>query len=481
MARPAGNTISDYSDISSDFTVLSLNRRVSELLSTAFQQPVWVKGEIAEVSDSNPRGHTYFRLVEPSQDGMAQPLAVIDCALFAGTRPLVVRSFARLGEVFQLPEGMTLRIQGRVTLWDKGGRYQLIVEQIDPSWSMGNQAHRLRRLVDKLREDGVLNLNAELDMPLAPLNIGLITAQGSAAEQDFIQGLKQSKYPFRVFTACSPMQGDGTARGVVESFNRLLTVPDLHVVVLTRGGGSATDLAWFNDEHIAGVISQVPWPVISAIGHETDTTLPDFASHTSTRTPTEASNFLVNRVSDLLLNIDSLSVMLHRAASRGVAAARMRLSTRAAVLLRSGRLIFRTQRQEINTLESWLLRASRNSIAAASRNLDRFSSSLESVLKTGSLRRLEKELNSLEKALTSSVSRRLEMSSMHLDNLEASVTGNSPQRLYRRGWATVRDSSGELLRSISDTSIKEEIEVTLRDGSLSARIERITPGRTDNE
>ncbi len=479
--RPAGNTISDYSDISSDFTVLSLNRRVSELLSTAFPHPVWVRGEIAEVSDSNARGHTYFRLIEPSPDGMGQPLAVIDCALFAGSRPLVIRAFARVGEVFQLTEGMTLRIQGRITLWDKGGRYQLIVEQIDPSWTMGNQAHKLRRLVDKLRKDGILEMNAELRMPLAPLNVGLITAQGSAAEQDFIQGLVESRYPFRIFAAYAPMQGDGTTRGVIESFNRLLSIPDLDAVVLTRGGGSGTDLAWFNDEHIAGVISQVPWPVISAIGHETDTTLPDFASHTSVRTPTHAANFLVNRIADLTANIDSLALMLHRAASRGIAHIRERLSSTAAVLLRSGRLIFRTQKQEISTLESWLLHSTRSKISAASRRLERCGGSLVSALRIGTLRRLEKELDSLEKTLASSVFRRLKMCSMHLTNLEAAVTGNSPQRLYRKGWATVRGRNGELIRSISDTSIKEEIEVTLRDGSLSANIERITPGRTDNE
>ena len=479
--RPAGNTISDYSDISSDFTVLSLNRRVSELLSTAFPQPVWVRGEIAEVSDSNARGHTYFRLIEPSPDGMGQPLAVIDCALFAGSRPLVVRQFARAGEVFQLTEGMTLRIGGRITLWDKGGRYQLIVEQIDPSWTMGDQAHRLRRLVDKLRKDGILEINSELRMPLAPLNIGLITAQGSAAEQDFVQGLKESQYPFSVFAAYAPMQGDGTTRGVIDAFNRLLAVPDIEVVVLSRGGGSSTDLAWFNDEHIAGVISQVPWPVISAIGHETDTTLPDYASHTSVRTPTRAANYLVNRIADLMLNIDSLAVMLHRAASRGAARARERLSSTAAVLLRSGMMIFRTQRQEISALENWLVRGARSSITATSSGLERCGNSLASALKTGTLRRHEKELNSLERTLTLSVSRRLEMCSMRLANLEAAVTGNSPQRLYRKGWATVRGRNGELLRSISDTTIKEKIEVTLRDGSLSARIERITPGRTDNE
>jgi exodeoxyribonuclease VII large subunit len=411
---------------------------------------------------------------------MGQPLAVIDCALFAGSRPSIVRAFAREGQVFQLTEGMTIRIQGRITLWDKGGRYQLIVNDIDPSWTMGNQAKRLRRLVDKLRQEGILQANGELAMPIAPLNVGLITAHGSAAEQDFIQGLKDSRYPFSVHTAYAPMQGNGTTQGVIDSFNRLLTVPDIDAVVLTRGGGSSTDLAWFNDEHIAGVISQVPWPVISAIGHETDTTLPDFVSHTSVKTPTHAADFLVNRMADLLGNIDSLAVVLHRAASRSAAAARERFSTVAAVLSRSGRLIFSVQNQEMNTLQNWLVKSTGISISAASGRLERRGNSFEKVLKTGNIRRLGKELNSLEWELASSVLRKLEISLMRIENLEAVVKGNNPERLYRKGWATVRGKNGKLLRSIKDTAIKEKIEVTLRDGSLMAKTEKIIPGRTDN-
>ncbi|MCD4776913.1 MAG: exodeoxyribonuclease VII large subunit [Candidatus Aegiribacteria sp.] len=479
--RPAGITISDYSEASSDFTVLSLNRRVGELLSTAFPQPVWVRGEIAETSSTNARGHTYFRLVEPSPDGMGQPLAVIDCALFAGSRPPIVRTFAREGQVFQLTEGMAIRIQGRITLWDKGGRYQLIVNDIDPSWTMGNQAKRLRRLVDKLRKEGILEANGELDMPLAPLNVGLITARGSAAEKDFIKGLKDSQYPFKVRIAYAPMQGIGTARGVIDSFNRLLMVPDLDAVVLTRGGGSSTDLAWFNDEHIASVISQVPWPVISAIGHETDTTLPDFASHTRVKTPTHAANYLVNRMADLLSSIDSLAVILHRSASRGVAAARERLSTSVAVLSRSSKLIFRAQKQEINSLEDWLVRCAGISISAASGKLKRCGISLEKVLETGNTRRLGFELDSLEREIASSVSRKLEINLLRIENLEAVVKGNNPERLYSKGWATVRGKNGKLLRSISDTAVEETIEVILRDGSLMAKTEMIIPERTDNE
>jgi len=481
LQRQAGITISDYSETTSDFTVLSLNRRADELLSSAFPAPVWVRGEIAEVSRVNARGHTYFRLVEPSHDGMGQPLAVIDCALFAGNRPSIVRAFAREGQLFEVSEGMTIRISGRVTIWDKGGRYQLIVESIDPSWTMGDQAKKLRRLVDSLKQDGVLQANGELDMSPAPLNIGLITARDSAAEQDFLQSLIDSRFPFSIYAAYAPMQGKGTAQGVIDSFNRLLEVPELDAIVLTRGGGSSTDLAWFNDKHIALIISQVPWPVISAIGHETDTTLPDFAAHTAVKTPTQAADYLINRLADLTGNIDSLAAILHRSVSRGVAAAQEVLSARMAVLSRSGRLVFRAQRKEILTLQNWLVRSTRAAVSAASARLSRRGISLSKVLDAGNIQRFDRQINSLNRELASSLSRRFEIAHMRLKALETAAEASNPDKLYRKGWATVRTGNGELLRSISDTAAGEAILVTLRDGSLHARTERIFSERTDDE
>jgi len=477
--KPVENTISEYSDLSSDFTVLSLNRRVSELLSTAFPQPVWVRGEIAQTSGN--RGHTYFRLIEPSPDGMGQPLALIDCTLFAGNRPLIVREFARTGQVFQLSEGMSIRVLGNVALWDKAGRYQLIVSMIDPSWDIGNQAQRLRKLVDKLRQEGILRANAELDMPLVPLNIGLITATESAAEQDFLQSLKESKYPFRVYTVYAPMQGSGTTQGVINSFNRLLSIPNLDVVVLTRGGGSSTDLAWFNDEHIAGVISQVPWPVISAIGHETDTTLPDFVSHTTLKTPTRAAAFLVDRVTDFLSDINSLAILLDRSASGRIASANRILSATAAVLLKSGKSVFSVQKKEISAARNLLTMSLRNAVSTASRILEVRENSLAKVIETGKIRILRRELEPLEREFISSVLRKIKVNFMRLEYLEATVTANSPEILYRKGWATVRAADGKLLRSIRDTAINAGIEITLKDGSLLAETKEIIPGRKDNE
>jgi exodeoxyribonuclease VII large subunit len=412
---------------------------------------------------------------------MGQPLAVIDCALFAGRRPDIVRSFAREGQVFQLSQGMTVRVQGTVTVWDRGGRYQLIVDDMDPSWSMGDQALKLRKLVDRLRDEGILEANGQLAMPRVPLRIGLITSRDSAASHDFLQGLEESRYPFRVFTAWATMQGEDTAKSVIAAFNRLLPLPDLDVVVLTRGGGSATDLAWFNDAHIAGVISQVPWPVISGIGHETDTTLPDYVSHTSVRTPTGCAEYLVNRVADFVSTVDSLASVLHRSASRNVSRAREKLSSLAGMMTRTGSMTFRMERHRLEAASKLLERVVRTFIHGAATRLSESSCELGRVLHTGLLRRRSEELSRLESGLSSSVRHRLALCRARLSGLAASVEGNDPARLYRRGWATVRGRDGELLRSIRDTEIEDMITVTLRDGLLRARTSEIIPEGSDGE
>ncbi|MGM0628697.1 MAG: exodeoxyribonuclease VII large subunit, partial [Candidatus Fermentibacterota bacterium] len=314
-------------------SVLELNRRVSSLLETAFPYPVWVRGEVAGSPRPGRRGHTYFQLVEPSQRG-GFPQASIDCALFAGARASVVREFARLGETFQLREGMSIRALGRVNLWPQGGRYQFVVQSIDAAWSQGTQALRLKKLAKKLRSEGVLDANAALALPRLPLQVGLVTADGSAACRDFLQTLEESRYPFRVRAAWAAMQGRETGATVTRAIGRLCK-EDLDVIVLTRGGGSTTDLGWMNDESIARAIAASPVPVVSGIGHEVDTTLPDLAASIRAKTPTHAAAVLVDAVAGFEADLDSLARMLQSHAGPALRSASVRLRGMAAALERS--------------------------------------------------------------------------------------------------------------------------------------------------
>lgn len=464
-----------------DFSVLSLNQQVSSLFRTAFPYPVWLRGEIAATPRPNSSGHAYFQLVEPVPGGSGQPLASISCTLFRGSRQRVIQEFARAGLVFDLEEGMNIRALGRVSLWDAAGKYQFIIEQIDPSWQQADQIQYLRKLVDKLGKEGVLRKNGELPFPSAPLKIGLITSKDSAAHHDFMHGLRESGFPFEVFTAWGVMQGTDTASSITAALNRLSAIPNLDVAVITRGGGSSLDLAWFNDEGIARTISQMPCPVISGIGHEIDTTLPDFAAHTKAKTPTHAADILVNAVADIHDTVESLSNILQKTAFAGFSNTATRISTLATLLFNSVGLISSVKKRELHMLETWILEQSHGKLQNSEILLSKLSKRYFEVLSGDFPHYRKKELQVLINRLQATSLQRLDTAHIELKNYSLLTAAVDPQHMYRRGWAAVRDHNGYLLKSVRKLQTGEHLQITLSDGKIQAITDKIfTETKEDN-
>jgi exodeoxyribonuclease VII large subunit len=459
-----------------DLTVLELNRRVSSLLDTAFPYPVWVRGEVAGNPRSGRRGHTYFQLVEPSTDG-GFPEASIDCALFAGSRNTVVREFARLGETFRLEAGMSIRALGRVNLWPEGGRYQFIVQSIDAAWSRGTQALRLKKLAARLRREGVLQANSVHSLPGLPLEMGLVTAADSAACRDFLRTLEESGYPFSVRTAWAAMQGRETGETVSRAIARLGRLGGLDVIVLTRGGGSTTDLGWMNDESIARAIADSPVPVVSGIGHEVDTTLPDLAASVRAKTPTHAATLLVDCVAGFESDLDSLSRMLGSHARPALRAASMRLRDRAGNLRKSVRA--RTGRESalVDSASAGLAREAHRLLRLRHRELAAPRRSLGRARIPERLARRRGRVSEAARALSRGAEALLRTAGLRLERMRAAAESRDPERVLALGWAVARHADGRIIRSVGEVSPGDGIDVRLRDGSLSATADEVRPDR----
>jgi exodeoxyribonuclease VII large subunit len=332
-----------------------------------------------------------------------------------------------------------------------------------------------------MESEGALDANAGLPMPRAALRIGLVTAEDSAACHDFLQTLRESRFPFRVYAAWSQMQGERAVEEILQAFNRLLTVPHLDAVVLTRGGGSPADLSWMNSEHIGRMISQVPWPVISGIGHETDSTLPDFVSHTRAKTPTHAAGILVDLVADLSADIEALAVQLHHSVSRATSRALSRLALIASALSRHSQFRISSLSSGLDNRMHMLERSVGSIFRHGRRNLDRLADGLRRAMTSGMQGRRSRELDTLEKALRDSAERQMERLTMKLDSFQAILSASDPRNLYRKGWATVRASDGTLLRSVSRVNLDDAIRISLNDGSITARTTGIVKGRDDDD
>jgi exodeoxyribonuclease VII large subunit len=456
-----------------DYTVLGLNTQVRNLLDMAFPYPVWLRGEVTATPRPNSKGHMYFQLIDPSADG-GQPEASLDCVLFAGSRTQVVRDFAREGIVFQLEKGMAVRLLGKVDVWPPGGRYQFVVQSVDPVWTRGEQALQLRRLLEKLTETGALDENSTLPIPPVPLRIGLVTAENSAACSDFLRTLDESGFPFVVYTSWASMQGSNTSSSVVKAFNALLKAGDLDVAVLTRGGGSPTDLNWFNDEAIAITISQLPWPVISGIGHETDTTLPDYAAHTRAKTPTHAASVLVDMVADFAEDVGSLSALLVRGAVPSLRLAGERLGGLARRLADETRSGLRGASSVIDSRVSKLGLHSDGRLRSAETILRSVTGRISAAAVLSGLRARRAGVESLAGALAAAASGRLGSLELGLEKLSAQVERRDPEKMLGLGWALVRKGKQDgILTSVESVEPSEEIDVTLKDGSLSARVTEV--------
>jgi exodeoxyribonuclease VII large subunit len=411
-----------------DLSVVELNTSVKELLQIGFPGEFWVRGVVTGLRRVSGRGHTYFQLADPSNTGEQSP-AVVDCALYSGDRSSIAVEAGREGVVFDLLNNTEVRIRAAVSFWERSGRFQIVMKGFDHTFSGDSSAIHLQKLVTKLSAEGVLQENSTLDMPSLSLTVGLVTSKDSAAEKDFVKTLEESGYPFRVYAAWAYMQGSETADSVCSAFTRLLmssVSEEIDAVVLTRGGGSATDLAWFNDERIARTIAQLPWPVISGIGHEIDTTLPDHAAHTRAKTPSHAASLLVDRVAAFDDSVSRMSRGLVSAFAPRIQVERMLIDRIAAVLSNSLSALPLRKREELQRIVTRLRTAV-----------------------TGRVHLCEKELASLEN--------RLDM--------------RNPQKMLALGWAVVRNQEGRPLGNAGSISKGDRISVSMQGGMLKALVE----------
>ena len=181
---------------------------------------------------------------------------------------------------------------------------RLIVEEIDPTYTLGKLAQEKQKLIAALKEKGVLDKNKQLPLPLVPLTIGLITSDDSAAYNDFISELRKSGYGFKVYLRNTLMQGKNAPKDVCRALAELQGIDGLETIVITRGGGSLAELSCFDSALIAEAVAACPVPVLSGIGHEINITVTDLASHTYAKTPTAIAQHLVTRVAEFLSGLD---------------------------------------------------------------------------------------------------------------------------------------------------------------------------------
>jgi exodeoxyribonuclease VII large subunit len=350
--------------------VRQLSEAIQTAVQAAFPEPVWVRGEVQRLpAGAAGRKHVYFELHEGDDRGSASyqlPAAIMG---WDRDRYGLGRYLDGSDPAFRLQDKLEVCLLCRVDFYPPFGKLSLKVQGIDPEFSLGKLEAQRRRVYAWLEREGLLQLNKQLAVPSLPLRVGLITSAGSAAERDFRTGLDRLPGRFQVELADCRMQGEQTAPQVTAALARL-AARDLDVIVITRGGGSRADLSWFDQQDLCAAVARCPRPVVTAIGHEIDTSLADLCAHTQCKTPTAAAELLVDRVQEQIQRVQEARDRLARAALARLEAADRRLHTAAAGLeSRTGRLVARHQ-QRLQAAALRMAAGTRQRTVAASRQTD---------------------------------------------------------------------------------------------------------------
>ncbi len=434
-AEPLGDT-------EQTFSVNELARAINTVLHREFGSGVWVRGEIQNWSARGP--HAYFQLAE-ELDGQR---AVIQVNLFADVRRRI-RPILEQNRL-SLDDGVAVRIFGIPDFWAPGGRLGLKMREIDPHFTLGDLAMAREAVLSRLRASGRFDDNRMLELSPLPLQIGLVTSEGTAAYADFTEQLSESALGFSILLHHTAVQGEGAEHQIAAAIARLAT-RDLDAIAVIRGGGSRNDLATFDAEVIAEAILASPIPVVTGIGHEIDRSIADEVAHSALKTPTACAAMLIDRVRD---TVGRAETAWGRIAELG------RLSLAGA----DGRIADLTHR---------IARHTHTAVERADLRLDQ----RRQRLVNSGVRVLESERVSVDRAVERigvATSRRLSTAEASIAVAEARIGAHDPARLLARGWSITTDAAGAVVRSIGDITPGEAVRTHLVDGVVTSTVAAVS-------
>jgi len=430
-------------------TISRLNQRVRDALQGGFPEPLWVVGEITDLDKQAGKKHLFFQLVE-KQPNAHRPRAAVEVALFERTAQTLLGKLASGSDPVTLRDGIEIRALVRVDLYVGSGRFQLVIEDIDPTFTLGKLALSREQVLRELRDKGLAERNRSLPLPLPPLRLAVLASPDSDGWSDFHRHLEESGIGFVVTLLPVKVQGIELKPVMLAGLHWFtLHAQQFDVLCILRGGGSRTDLAWFDDRDIALAVARHPLKVLVGIGHQRDQSVLDVIAHAE-KTPTAVAEHLVRAVEQTRAQLQQLAAHLRTAVDLALLLRRSDLRELAAGL--SSALAARLQRE-------------RNFLGTAARDLH-----------ARALLRCQHETTVLQRGnerLARGTQRIFERRRGHLDHQATRRRLLDPARVLGRGYALVRDAGGKVLPSARRLRADQTIFVRMRDGTVRSRTEQV--------
>lgn len=286
-------------------SLYDLNHQIKEQLESSFSGTYWVVAEISELR-THRSGHCYLELIEKDKDSeqiKAKARATIWAFTFRMLKPYFETTTGQA-----LTSGMKVLVRASIEFQEVYG-LSLNIKDIDPTFTLGDIARRRLQIIKQLEDEGVMDMNKEVELPGVPQTFAIISSPSAAGYEDFINQLENNPYGFKIYHKLFPaiMQGDQTEQSIIEALERIYSYEEVFdAVVIIRGGGSTADLMCFDSYLLALNITQFPLPVLTGIGHERDESVVDMVAHTQLKTPTAVAEFIIDRIASFQAYVDDL-------------------------------------------------------------------------------------------------------------------------------------------------------------------------------
>ncbi|WP_341960941.1 exodeoxyribonuclease VII large subunit [Planococcus maritimus] len=422
---------------------------------------VYVKGELSNVK-IHTSGHIYFTL----KDQKAR-------------MPAVMFSARAKSMKFRPESGMTVLIRGDISVYEASGQYQLYAQSMQPD-GIGDYYLAFEQLKEKLNKEGIFNADHKQALPRFPEKVAVITAQTGAAVRDIITTLKR-RYPLaQIVLFPTLVQGQGAVQSIVQSIQQANRT-DSDVLIVGRGGGSIEDLWAFNEEAVARAIHDSKIPVISAVGHETDTTIADFVADLRAATPTAAAELAVPSRIELLERVMGQRQIMFRHMTNDLEQRRIRLTQ----LQNSYPMAYpdRLYRPFIERIERAADALQRETVLTVRRSGDRLtmlSRQLDNRNPSDRIRQAERDLAILGDRLDQRIANVFNQREQQLKSAIRTLDALSPLKIMDRGYA-IPFKHGEVVKSVDQLELGDQLSLSLKDGEIKTVIEAIDAKEKERE
>ncbi len=436
-----------------------LQSGLKEAISEKYAREIWVHAEIGTLN-VNASGHCFLELVE--KEGLNFK-AKIRATIWAFTFR-ILKPYFESSTGLELSAGIKVAFKVSVEYHELYG-ISLNIKDINPEYTVGDIELQKQKIIRRLEEEGMMDMNADLELPQVPQNIAVISSKTAAGYEDWKHHLLHNEYhyhfSFDLFEAS--MQGELTTDSVIRALDSIYEKEEQYdAVVLIRGGGSKLDLMSFDTYELAIHIAQFPLPVICGIGHERDSSIVDLVAHTSLKTPTAVADFLIERIRVFEESIDEMSFRLFDRVEKIMQEESHRLDILSQHFKSEARAIIANQKEKLTFLSMNIQHQAKYNCNTLNTWLENYPQKLQDNLKRSFRHRYE-HLEGSQNKMINLAEQRLMMAHRNLESKARLVDAHNPKHILKRGFAMVKQGE-RFVKSAYELQTDHSLQIIFKDG-----------------